>query len=153
MKKYLFILLVATACSPKMINTATTTTRDSLAVKIVHHRDTIRVPGDSVVVIKTIHDTVSFTIEKKVGRSDIIITNKHGQLSGKCECDSIQRAYDILQKDTTRYKFKETKITRTVYQQVTNKFDRFCRWFFIVVVAMVSLYAGLKLKGKLPIPF
>jgi len=151
MKKFLFVALIFASCAPKVINIATTTTRDSLAVKTVHHRDTIRIEGEKIFVDRVIHDTVSFVQEKKIGRADITLTNKKGVLTATCECDSIKKAYDVVLKDTTRYKFKETKITHTVFKAVTNGFDKFCRWFFIVCCVLAGVYTGLKLK-KVALP-
>ncbi len=134
-------------CSPKVINQSTVKERDSLAFKIVHHYDTIRVKQDTVKITQIIHDTASFRIEKKEGRADIILTNKHGKLTADCKCDSIQIAKDFALKDTMRFKFKETTTTRTIIKPVTSGFDKFCRWFFIACCCAASVVLAFKFKS------
>ncbi len=138
---------LAIGCSPKVINQSTVKERDSLAVKIVHHHDTIRIAGETVLITKVITDTVSFRQEKKIGRADVVLINKHGKLTADCKCDSIQIAKDFALKDTMRFKFKETTNTRTIIKTVTTGFDKFCRWFFIACCCAASIVLAFKFKS------
>jgi len=144
---HLLIALLAIGCSPKVINQATVKERDSLAVKTIHHHDTIRIAGETVFVTKYIKDTTSFKEVKKVGRATETIINKHGQLTAICECDSIKKALDIAISDTTKFKFKETTVTRTIIKPVTSAFDRFTRWFFIACCCAASIAFAFKFKA------
>lgn len=134
------------SCAPKVINQSTVTERDSLSVKVVHHYDTIRIKGETIFVTKTIRDTVSFRIEKKEGRADIILTNNKGKLTADCKCDSVQIAKDFALKDTTRYKFKETIRTRTIIKKESSNFGKFCEKFFILFCLVVLGVSAFKLR-------
>lgn len=151
--RYLIIILLLASCAPKIINTKTTTVRDSIVTKTVHHRDTIKIPGQTIFVTKTIKDTTSFTIDKKEGRGELIITDNHGQLSAKCECDSIRRAFDFVSKDTSRYKFKTTTLTRTIEVKFIPKFYKFTFGFFWIIIAIILGGTIYRFRKLLPAPF
>jgi len=148
----IIILILLSGCAAKVTTSSTTIEKDSLGVKTIHHHDTVRVKGETVFVDRVIHDTVSFTIIKKEGRATETITNKHGVLTGKCKCDSIQKALNIAIQDTTKYKTRMTTIIKTVTKNHTSGFDWFCRGIFFLLVILI---AGLTLNklGIFKIPF
>lgn len=143
----LFALLIS--CHPKIINTKTTTVRDSLVIKEVHHRDTIRIKGDAVTSIIYQRDTV---IKERQGRAELDIVKKNGITTAKCKCDSIQKALDIVLKDTARYKFTTTKEIRTVEVKVIPAFYKFTFWAFWIFVAIISGGLIYRFRKMLPPP-
>lgn len=151
MMRFIFILLMLSACSAKLTQSSITIEKDSLALRIVHHHDTVRVKGDSIKVVlkQTIHDTV---IVEKQGRAELAITKRGNQTTTKCKCDSIQKALDIALVDTTRYKTKVTTIMRTIHESHVSKFDWFCRGISLALILFVIALTLRKL-GIFKIPF
>ena len=151
---YLFFIALLTSCAPKIVNTKTTTVRDSLVIKEVHHMDTVRIKGDTITIEKFVGEqAMPFTEEKKQGRADVKITISHGQLSVKCKCDSIQKALDIVLKDTSRYKFTATNEIRTVQVKFIPRFYKFTFWSFWLLVAIVAGGVVYRFRKLLPAPF
>lgn len=134
------------SCSPKVINQTTVTERDSISVKIVNHRDTIRIPSETVFITKTIRDTVTFIEHKKEGRANVTLTNKAGKLTADCKCDSAQIIKNYSLKDTARYKFKVITKTRTVIKKESSDFGKFCEKFFILFCLVVLGISAFKLR-------
>jgi len=151
MMRFLFILLIFSACSAKLTQSSTTVEKDSLALRIVHHHDTVRIKGDSIKVMirESVHDTV---IVEKQGRARLEIDRSKGKTTTKCKCDSIQKALDIALVDTTKFKTKTTTVIRTIHETHTSGFDWFCRGiFFLLVLIIIALI--LRKMGLFKIPF
>ena len=70
---YASLFALLTSCHPQI--TKTTTVRDSLVIKEVHHRDTVRIKGDLITVtVKEIkHDTI---IKERQGRAELDIIKR-----------------------------------------------------------------------------
>lgn len=137
--RFIFILLILSACSAKLTQSTNTVEKDSLALRTVHHHDTVRIKGDSIKVIlkQIIHDTM---IVEKQGRAQLNITKRGNQTTTKCKCDSIQKALDIALVDTTKYKTKTTTVIRTIIKTHTSGFDWFCRGvLFLLILIIVAL--------------
>lgn len=146
---YASLVALLTSCHPQI--TKTTTVRDSLVVKEVHHRDTVRIKGDLITVtVKEIkHDTV---IKERQGRAELDIIKKDGKTTTKCKCDSIQKALDIVLKDTSRYKFTTTNEVRTVEVKHIPQFYKFTFWVFWIFVAIISGGLIYRFRKVLPPP-
>lgn len=150
---YICLIAILTSCAPKIINTKTTTVRDSIVIKEVHHRDTIRIKGDTVTIEKFIGEQVApFSEEKRQGRADVKVTISHGKLDVKCKCDSIQKALDIVLKDTARYKFTTTKEIITAEVKHIPSFYKFTFWAFWIFVAIISGGVIYRFRKLLPPP-
>ena len=143
--KYLPLIIFLAACSPKVINTTKTTERDSLGVKLVFIQDTVRIKGDSIIAV--IHERDTIIVEKQ-GRAELDIVKKNGRTTTKCKCDSIQKALNIAINDTTRYKFKETTVTKTIFKNRDKTgFEKFCLWFTLICGGGIVLLIGMKLRS------
>lgn len=147
---HLCLLLIASSCAPKLTQTSSSVEKDSTSVKVVHHHDTIRIKGEIITIIqkKLIHDTV---IVEKQGRTELDITRKNGITTTICKSDSLQKALDIALNDTTRYKFKTTKVVRTIYQnKPKSDLTKFCEWFTIIVIAACLGFTVYKFRKVVP---
>jgi len=150
---YLILLCLLASCHPKITNTKTTTVRDSIVIKEVHHRDTIRIKGDTVKIERFVGEqAMPFSEEKREGRADIKVSISHGQLKVNCKCDSIQKALDIVLKDTARYKFTTTTEIRTVEVKHIPQLYKFTFWAFWIFVAIISGGVIYRFRKVLPPP-
>jgi len=151
MMRWLIIILILSSCAAKITQSSNTIEKDSLALRTVHHHDTVRIKGDSVKVMlmQTVHDTV---IVEKQGRAQLNITKRGNRTTTKCKCDSIQKALDIALIDTTKFKTKVTTVIRTIHETHTSGFDWFCRGIFFLLI-LIILALTLRKLGIFKIPF
>ncbi len=134
---------------------------DSIAyIEVEKLRDTtIYIPGESYIIFDSIpcdENNLAQLHPKKIktNRGQLSIEVKDGKLTAKCNYDSLQAV--ISAKDRTISKLQESSevAVKTVY--VKTKFDKFCNWFFWIVLALIVGFIAAKLLSaytKFQIPF
>lgn len=177
MKAFIGLLLLAwflSSCSPKIIQTTKTIEKDSVHVDSVKTTRIIKTKGDSVGMafklpaakivysekdIKPPEEELSFPAEdpivfkkvQKQGRlTESVTISKKGNVIITCKEDSLKEIIESQRVTIQKFKDKTTTTTEAIQTQFIPKFYKFCLWWFIASVALIGVYAGLKLKGKIP---
>lgn len=95
-------------------------TRDSIVYRdtIIEIRDTINVPGDSVVVKEKV-PCGDFEIKAKSGRSKISVKVKDGVMTAIAECEELKIAY--ANKVIASWTEKHSRMTKIVEKPIKKK--------------------------------
>lgn len=137
MRIFFALALMLWSCTPKVLNSSTTTVKDSIVYTNRTIYDTVRVNRDDLLIdwLSTA-DTIV-----KHGRAELKISKQKVE----CICDSLTIAKKLAIHDTVHHIVRETAKVKTEIKFITSAFDKFTRWFFIACCCAVALYTGVKL--------
>lgn len=158
MKKLLFLnayqsiilAFLLIGCSPKLVPQVQTITKDSIVYQTKDRP--VYIAGERV----TVHDTIKcpkgeipldFAIEKKQGRAEVKEQLKKGVFTVDCKCDSI--VANVKDSIIKSYHSKETVKTITKIEYKVHWIDKFCRWFTLIVILLLSAYVYFKFKPNI----
>lgn len=147
------LLFLGVSCRRPPV-TILTEVRDSVTVKEVVRLDTVTLPGDTVRLTGVVIECDSATnrakplnLARRGAAARLRVTiSPAGTLTASGGCDSLKRVVGIRDKEITRLTARlNTVIKPPEYR--TRGIDYFCRCFTAVVIAVLLVVTGLKLKG------
>jgi hypothetical protein len=131
------LLLVAVGCSRKAAPSVTAEVMDSTFMAETARTVEVRVPGDTVEILKYIecdsntNKPKPFIVEKKKGRATSRIEVKAtGQLVDKCTCDSLRELTKVMDRTIYHLRRESRSETTPIYQ--TRKSVKVLAWIGVL---------------------
>lgn len=148
------LILAIAGCARRPITTSDVL--DSVRVETRFVRDTVLIPGDTVTLAPFFVQCDSVTNKpvpiEKVGRSGRaavrIMVDRTGQVRITSTCDSLLKVIEV--KQTTINHLRKELTTKIKIEYRTYWYDRYSRPISLIVVTLIAVWLGLKLRRVLP---